>query len=88
MSEIHAKQARDITNHRDEWNVELWYSKYKDYLFNEIKMAALNGHDHLALPSSSWNNDTFKANYLDKRLSALGYNVHLRTDLNEIVLSW
>jgi hypothetical protein len=51
MSEIPAKQAREITNNKDNWNVELWFGKYKDHLFQQIQSACLLGHDHLLINS-------------------------------------
>lgn len=90
-AEFPARQARDITNNKDEWNAEMWYSKYKDHLFQQIQSACLLGHDHLLINIEQWQNKELYKHHLTQRLTSLGYDVKLRDgwkNEEEMIVSW
>jgi hypothetical protein len=74
-AEFPASQARDITDNSEEWSAELWYMKFKDSLFLNIQIAALNGINFITVDSSEWSVNSTKKEYLRSRLTALGYKV-------------
>jgi hypothetical protein len=91
MSEIPAKQAREITNNKDNWNVELWFGKYKDHLFQQIQSACLLGHDHLLINIEQWQNKELYKQHLTQKLTSLGYKINVRDGWNseeEMIVSW
>jgi hypothetical protein len=90
-AEFPAKQARNITNNKDDWNCELWYGKYKDYLFQQIQAACLQGHDHLLINIEQWQSNEVLKQHLIQRLTSLGYAVKLRDgwkNEEEMIVSW
>jgi ribosomal protein S3AE len=92
MSEIPAKQARDITNNKDEWNTEKWYSIWKDKFFEEIKKEALRGNNSIVIESDEWESSEHNKRYLITKLNSLGYKTNVSVnDLNHeevMLISW
>jgi ketopantoate reductase len=83
MSEIPAKQAREIMESNAE--VDLWYSKFKDELFESIKNTALKGNNSTSINSDLWGRSELKKEYLVKRLVSLGYLVKIE---KVMTISW
>jgi hypothetical protein len=86
MSEIPAKQARDILDNRKEWNLEMWYAKFKTKLFNGIQDAALKGYDCIRITEDEWGKFESGEEFLKSRLITLGYKVKVIN--NCMVVSW
>lgn len=83
---MHASQARDIMNNKEEWNTEIWYRRLKDDLFEWVKNAALIGNNHVKINSHSWFDDNVKKEYLMSQLVSLDYSV--KVENNVMNVSW
>jgi hypothetical protein len=65
---------------------DIWYRKYKDYLFQQINESALNGNNQIVLSHGEWTTSETKKEYLILRLNDLGYVVKV---INHIMtISW
>lgn len=83
MSEIPAKQAREITDNNSNWNTEKWYSVWKDKLFEDVKKEALRGNNSIQLESDEWESSEHNKKYLITKLNSLGYKTYVyANDLN------